>query len=144
MLNIEKAKAETPLWSDPNRWAEILNLIENFIDFKCKDRSEGYLELKKFAERQLARLDFLSQTPPATFTDESMPKHHEIPNALDTDRPIRSNRLDELLRAVVDDPNTWLATPSEQLGWRKPGDLIGTDEEAKVVSLLQAVDQGLF
>ena len=119
-------------------------MIENFIDFKCKDRSEGYLELKKFAERQLARLDFPSQTPPATFTDESMPKRREIPNALDTDRPIRSDCLDELLRVVVDDPNTWLATPSEQLGWRKPGDLIGTDEEAKVVSLLQAVDQGLF
>ncbi|MFI5456770.1 MAG: hypothetical protein ACHRXM_15090 [Isosphaerales bacterium] len=144
MLEIEKAEAETPLCSDPNRWADILNSIENFIDFECEDRSKGYLELKKFAERQLACLDSLSQTPPATFTDESMPEIREIPNVLDTDRPIRSNCLDELLRTVVDDPSTWLATPSEQLGWRKPGDLIGTDEEAKVVSLLQAVDQGLF
>jgi hypothetical protein len=73
-----------------------------------------------------------------------MPEHQEIPSVLDRDRPIPSNDLDELLHAVVDDPNTWLATPSEQLGWRKPGDLIGTDEEVKVVSLLQAVDQGLF
>jgi hypothetical protein len=88
--------------------------------------------------------DSLSHTPPATFTDESMPESREIPIAFDTDRPIRSNCLDELLQAVVDDPNTWLATPSEQLGWRKAGDLIGTDEQAKVVSLLQAVDQGLF
>jgi hypothetical protein len=144
MLDIKKAQAGTPLWCDPNRWTEFLNSIENFIDFKCSNRSESYLELKKFAERQLARLDSLSQTPPATFTDESMPEQHEIPNALETDRPTRSDCLDELLRAVVDDPNTWLATPSEQLGWRKPSDLIGTDEEAKVVSLLQAVDQGLF
>jgi hypothetical protein len=144
MLDVEKAQAEKPLWSEPNRWADILNAIENFIDFRCNDRIEGYLELKRFAERQLARVGSLNQTPPATFTDESMPEHRETPNPLDTDRPIGSNCLDELLRTVVDDPSTWLATPSEQLGWRKPGDLIGTDEEAKVVSLLQAVDQGLF
>jgi Protein of unknown function (DUF2384) len=144
MLDIEKAKAETPRWSNPKRWAGILNLIENFIDFNCKDRSERYLEHKKLAESQHARLDSQCQTPHATFTDESMPEHREIPNALDTDRPNRSTCLDELLRAVVDNPYTWLITPSEQLGGRKPGDLIRTDEEANVVSLLQAVDQGSF
>lgn len=66
------------------------------------------------------------------------------PSTVDTDGPIPSSRLDDLLDAVVDDPETWLSTPSEQLGGRKPCDLIGTDEEIKVVSLLQAVDQGLF
>jgi uncharacterized protein (DUF2384 family) len=66
------------------------------------------------------------------------------PDAPATSRRIRPVSLEELLAAVVDDPEIWLSTPSVQLGGRKPGDLIGTDEEAKVVSILQAVDQGLF
>ncbi|MGP0068728.1 MAG: hypothetical protein ACLQGP_34645 [Isosphaeraceae bacterium] len=101
------------------------------------------MELKEFAERQLARLGDPGKTP-GDLKDEIMPNRPETPNALDTDQPIPSNALDDLLVAVVDDPETWLSTPSEQLGWRKPGDLIGTDEDVKVVSLLQAVDQGLF
>jgi hypothetical protein len=144
MLDTKKTEADTSLWSDPGRWADILNSIENCVDFRCKDRTRGYLELKKFAEEHLARVNSPNQTLPTTFTDESMPESREVPMTADTDRLVRSVHLDELLRAVVDDPKTWLATPSEQLGWRKPAELIGTDEEAKVVSLLQAVDQGLF
>jgi Protein of unknown function (DUF2384) len=34
-----------------------------------------------------------------------------------------------LLNAVVDDPQKWLSTPSMQFGGRRPGDLVGTDEE---------------
>jgi hypothetical protein len=143
MLDTDKVAAQTPLWSDPHGWTEILNSIESFIDFRCKDQGKGYLELKEFAERQLARLVATEKTPPGV-KDEIMPKSPENLTTLHTDRPIRSIALDDLLVAIVDDPETWLSTPSEQLGWKKPGDLIGTDEEIKVVSLLQAVDQGLF
>jgi Protein of unknown function (DUF2384) len=76
--------------------------------------------------------------------DEIMPEKLEIPKALDSPAPTRPESLAQLLAVVVDDPEAWLSTPSAQLGWRKPADLIGTDEEIKVVSLLQAVDQGLF
>jgi Protein of unknown function (DUF2384) len=143
MLDTEKPAAQTPIWSDPQEWAEILGSIVSLIEFRCKDQAQGYRELKGFAERQLARLGTHGKIP-TDLKDEIMPKLPESLVALGTDRPIPSGALDDLLVAVVDDPETWLSTPSEQLGWRKPGDLIGTDEEVKVVSLLQAVDQGLF
>jgi hypothetical protein len=55
----------------------------------------------------------------------------------------RSTELDGLLTAVVDNPDTWLSTPSMQLGGRRPGELVGTDEEFKIFDILHAVDQGL-
>jgi hypothetical protein len=144
MLDLEKAVGQTPLWSDPQGWAQILNSIESFIDFKCRDRGAGYVELKQFAEEHLARLVASQLTPSSALKDEIMPKRLGPPTAQGPSQQPRSNSLDELLASVVDDPETWLSTPSEQLGWRKPGDLVGTDEEGKVVGLLQAVDQGLF
>jgi hypothetical protein len=113
------------------------------MDFKCQDQGNGYLELKEFAERQLVRLA-AKEKPPADLKDEIMPKRPKAVTTLEAEPPIKTDILEELLVAVVDDPKTWLSTPSDQLGWRKPIDLIGTDEEVKVVSLLQAVDQGLF
>lgn len=55
-----------------------------------------------------------------------------------------SPQLDRLLSKILDNPGQWLATPSEQFGGKKPADLIGTDEEHKVIDLLVAVDQGMF
>ncbi len=55
-----------------------------------------------------------------------------------------SPELRELLYEVVDDPQKWLSTPSRQFGGRRPGDLVGTDEEPKIFDLLHAVEQGLF
>jgi small subunit ribosomal protein S11 len=59
-------------------------------------------------------------------------------------RRVRNPELDALLTAVIDDPETWLRTPSVQFGGRNPVDLIGTEEEVKLFDLLHAVDQGLF
>jgi hypothetical protein len=144
MLDIEKPAAETAPRSDSEEWAEFVGSIVSFIEFKCKDPRKGYLELKELAEAQLARLGAAGETLQPGLKDEIMPEISEIPKALDKPPPGRPDSLDELLAVVVDDPETWLSTPSAQLGWRKPADLIGTDEEVKVVSLLQAVDQGLF
>ena len=76
--------------------------------------------------------------------DDGMPELPVARNASNGVRPVRSTDLDDLLTAVVDDPEAWLSSPSAQFGGRKPADLIGTNEETKVVQLLQAVDQGLF
>jgi hypothetical protein len=67
-----------------------------------------------------------------------------IVKADDSEQPLRSVSLHELLNAVVENPEAWLSTPSAQFGGRKPSDLIGTEEEHKIVDLLLAVDQGLF
>ena len=144
MLDIEKSAAETPSRSDSQEWFERLGSIMTFVEFRCKDPRKSYLELKELAERRLAQLDAAGGALQPDLKDEIMPELSENPNALETSPPIRPDSLNELLAVVVDDPEAWLSTPSAQLGWRKPGDLIGTDEEAKVVSLLQAVDQGLF
>lgn len=55
-----------------------------------------------------------------------------------------SPELAPLLVAVVADPATWMATPNRQFGGRRPGVLVGTDEESKILDVLHAVDQGLF
>jgi hypothetical protein len=144
MLDIEQAAAETLAGSGPQTGADLLSRIESFIDSRCADRRKCYQELKEFAEDQLARLGAASATRQPDPKDAIMPKTSGIPSVLDTSAPSRPDSLNELLAAVVDDPETWLSTPSVQLGGRKPADLIGTDEEVKVVSLLQAVDQGLF
>ena len=76
--------------------------------------------------------------------DELMSESKAGSTASTANLPIRSAELVELLNAVVNDPKQWLSTPSVQFGGRRPGDLVGTDEEVKMLDLLHAVDQGLF
>ena len=52
--------------------------------------------------------------------------------------------LENLLAGFFADPQLWLDTPNHNFGGRKPGDLVGTDEERKVYNLLRAVDLGMF
>ncbi len=143
MLNARKP-VEAALRPDSPKWRDFLRDIDGFVELQCADPREGYRRLKQFAEAQLARLDAVVTSSHTDLKGEIMPETSEHPNALAAPPPILSELLGELLALVVDEPATWLATPSAQLGGRKPGDLIGTDEEFKVVSLLQAVDQGLF
>jgi hypothetical protein len=77
---------------------------------------------------------------PQMFTEDRMHEGSAILSA----QQARSPELDELLSAVIDDPEIWLTTPSIQLGGRRPGELIGTAEEFKIFDILNAVDQGLF
>ena len=84
-------------------------------------------------------------------TEVEMPKFkegsmHELKDVAidDTFCLTKSLPLPQLLSTVLDDPEAWLSMPSAQLGGRKPADLIGTEEEQKIVDLLLAVDQGLF
>jgi hypothetical protein len=144
MSDVEKSAAGTPSQSDSQERAEFLGSIVTFVEFRCKDPRKCYQELKELAERQLAQLEAAGGARQPALMEETMTQPTETPTALEASPPIQLNPLEELLAVVVDDPETWLATPSVQLGGRRPGDLIGTDEEHKVVSLLQAVDQGLF
>lgn len=73
-----------------------------------------------------------------------MPEATTIEKLDAAERPVQSEALAELLDAVLDNPDAWLSEPSTQFGGRKPFDLVGTEEEHKIVDLLRAVDQGLF
>ena len=73
-----------------------------------------------------------------------MPVPTHTPKSVVLGRPARSTELTRLVFEVVDNPDRWLSTPSVHFGGRKPLDLVGTDEEFKLIDLLQAVDQGLF
>jgi DNA-binding transcriptional ArsR family regulator len=46
--------------------------------------------------------------------------------------------------AVVDDPEYWLNMPNPQFEWRRPIDLIGTEDEERVHIVIAAARQGLF
>lgn len=144
MLDTRKPAAEEVPQSDSREWAEFLGSIVSYVEFRCRDPRRGYLDLMELAETHLARLDAGSEAGPSDLKDETMPEVSRIPKSVVRPSASRPVPLAELLAVVVDDPETWLATPSAQLGGRRPADLIDTDEEVKVMSLLQAVDQGLF
>jgi hypothetical protein len=76
--------------------------------------------------------------------DQPMPATTATSTTEDFDQPVRSTELDKLLIGVVDNPGAWLSTPSIHFGGRRPLDLVGTNEEYKLIDLLQAVDHGLF
>ena len=42
------------------------------------------------------------------------------------------------------DPDYWLDMPNDQLGGRKPRDLIGTEDERHVRNLIRAIKYGMF
>ena len=71
-------------------------------------------------------------------------RHQKFSTAVKADRRSPSTNLAALLSTVLDEPDKWMATPNHQFGGRKPSDLVGTAEEAKIFDLLQAVDHGLF
>lgn len=48
-----------------------------------------------------------------------------------------------LAAQVVSQPDTWLDTPNDQLGGRKPSDLIGTPTEVRVRELLRSIKHGM-
>ncbi len=131
MLDIEKIASETSPRSDSQAWVDFLSQIESFIDFKCTDRRKCYLELKEFAEKQLARLGVAGATLQPDLKDEVMPEISEKRSDLDTSSPIRPESLAALLAAVVDDPRTWLSTPRRNWGGESPATSSGLTRKSK-------------
>ena len=50
----------------------------------------------------------------------------------------------EQVGAFVDDPETWFRTPNVVFEGRKPVDLIGTDDEARLRNRIEAAKLGMF
>lgn len=51
--------------------------------------------------------------------------------------------LREEVKGIVSDPDRWMATPNDQLGGRRPIDMIGAKEEQELRDLLRAIKHGM-
>jgi hypothetical protein len=58
--------------------------------------------------------------------------------------PSKWKKLVKKVGTVVDDPEYWLNRPKPQLEWRRPIDLIGTDDEVRVHIIIEAAQPGCF
>jgi DNA-binding transcriptional ArsR family regulator len=56
----------------------------------------------------------------------------------------RWRKLVKEVGTAVDDPEYWLNMPNPQFEWRRPVDLIGTEDEERVHIVIAAARQGLF
>jgi hypothetical protein len=59
-----------------------------------------------------------------------------------TGDPDETVPVDQLISAVVPDPDDWKATPNPRLAGRTPGSMIGTPDEPVLRDLLRAVKHG--
>lgn len=55
-----------------------------------------------------------------------------------------SPELDVLLESVLEQPEAWLKAPNPRFRGARPADLVGTEDESKIIDILRAVDLGLF
>ena len=52
--------------------------------------------------------------------------------------------VEDLVRELIDQPDTWLDTENDQLGGEKPRKLVGTPKEPVLRNLLEAIKHGSF
>lgn len=57
--------------------------------------------------------------------------------------PDLDSDLKALISEVVDNPQQWLDTPNDQLGGKRPRDLIGTAREGVLRELARAIKIGM-
>lgn len=63
------------------------------------------------------------------------------------DSPQSANELRSEIADVVLDPDRWIKTPNDQLGGRKPIDLVNSADEAerqRLRDLIEAIKHGMF
>ncbi len=136
--------------SDPPTALDIDGLVGriiNYLGFQSADPLADAYQIRSALDEYQAALLRKSDVSSGRREDPTMVEGDFLPDSnavLVADHPVPSRDLDALLAAVVDDPERWLSTPSAQFGGRRPIDLVGTEEEVKIVDLLHAVDQGLF
>jgi hypothetical protein len=51
--------------------------------------------------------------------------------------------LRDEVKRIFDDPDLWLDTPHKSLGWRKPRDLLGTEDEYRVRDIIRRIKHGI-
>lgn len=152
MAKASKAEAKKATSARETEREELLGAIRIYLTCSSKNPIEDWRDIRSDIDEGLGlsplrerHLETRVELANPTFKDEPMPKPTTTTvKADDSDEPLRSVSLRELLNAVVENPEAWLSMPSAQFGGRKPSDLIGTEEEHKIVDLLLAVDQGLF
>jgi hypothetical protein len=144
--NAVVAGSESP---SPDDLEALLNRIRLYL-IKCSNPLETWRTIESFVEDGLGLAEIGSQdSVPGVqntqqFKDELMTDSKTVKTIDTLSHGSPSLELKQLLIEVIDNPETWLSTPSVQFGGRKPGDLVGTEEEFKLFDLLHAVDQGLF
>jgi uncharacterized protein (DUF2384 family) len=57
--------------------------------------------------------------------------------------PGEKKDIHQEIKTLIAEPAQWLDTPNDQLGGRKPKDLIGTDREQLLRDLLRAIKYGI-
>ena len=57
--------------------------------------------------------------------------------------PDETRDLRCLVAEVVSEPDIWMDTPNDQLGGKKPNDLVGTPSEPRVRELVRSIKQGM-
>lgn len=143
-------RPQTGTESDPPTALDIDGLVGTiiaYLGFQSADPLADAYRIRSALDECRAALLRKSDVSSGRREDPTMVKGDFLPESnavLVADHPVPSRDLDALLAAVVDDPERWLSTPSAQFGGRRPIDLVGTEEEVKIVDLLHAVDQGLF
>jgi DNA-binding transcriptional ArsR family regulator len=70
--------------------------------------------------------------------------HQDEPSPQQVLGPSQWKKLVKKVGTVVDDPEFWLNTPNRQFEWRRPIDLIGTEDEDRVHIIIEAAQQGCF
>jgi Protein of unknown function (DUF2384) len=139
------------LEGESEKLESLLLRLQKHLQWASEDPDRDLQEIKKFVIEASAQLERpqRSVSPMEVvsgnlFKDEPMTEPAISATAESREERARSSELLKLLTGLVDHPKAWLTTPSAHFGGRRPGDLVGTDEEYKIVDLLQAVDQGLF
>ncbi len=52
--------------------------------------------------------------------------------------------IESLIAEVFAEPDEWMNHPNDQLGGKKPRELIGTDHEERLRELVRAIKIGMF
>jgi hypothetical protein len=138
--------AQGPSQRSPDGIDDLLGRIRYFLGFQSKRPLEDASEIDELIGEIRMAYSRSEEKPqgPGKELSQMLEETREDKPVLMVDDRAPSPELDKLLHAVVDDPETWLSTPSVQFGGRRPCDLVGTDEEFKIFDLLYAVEQGLF
>jgi Protein of unknown function (DUF2384) len=151
---LDQSETKSPAESAEDQAEDLESLlvrIHKYLHWTSADPAGDVQEIRRFVEEVSAQFGRAREVLPSAagdtsdmFKDERMTEPRAVSTAQDIDQPKRPTILNKLLIEVVDNPDAWLSTPSVHFGGRRPIDLVGTDEECKLIDLLQAVGQGLF
>lgn len=134
--------------ASPDSFDELLDRLASYLSGKSQSCSKDIATIKELL-RQVEAGSTSKVSPqravrPAQGRKSSMGKDaSKSGSTLVVDRPLPAG-LKSLLESVLDQPGKWMDTPNRQFGGRKPSELVGTADEARIFDLLHAVDQGLF